>query len=370
MAEPLKNLYNETFFEILTSSCEEVIPTFNTQRFLKDIYDSEWENRELKDRLRHITITLNKQLPDDYKECISNIIKLIRVLKSHGAPSGSFEYTFLPDFIDQYGLEDYETSIQAMEKVTQFVTCEFAIRPFLIRYHEAMLNQMLIWSKHIHPSVRRLASEGCRPRLPWAVGVPSLKKDPSPIFPILENLKNDPSETVRRSVANNLNDISKDHPELVIKIAEQWIGNTEETDKLVKHACRTLLKQGNQEVMALFGYGSPDDFSISHFKMLTQKVTVGELLEFSFELENKSENEQKVRLEYGVYYLRSNGSHSKKVFKISEKEYSPESKTLINRSQSFQKITTKVFYPGKHFLSIILNGIEFEKKEFILNIQK
>ncbi len=370
MAEPLKYLYNEALFNILCTSCEDVIPGFSSAGFLEEIYDSEWENRELKERLRHITVSLYKQLPDDYSEMIGLIINLIPALKKNGAPVDTFEYAFLPDFIQLYGTDYPEDSIQAMEQITQFVTCEFAIRPFLIQYPDRMKPQMLEWSKHEHPSVRRLASEGYRPRLPWALGVPELKKNSEPILPVLENLKNDHSETVRRSVANNLNDISKDHPELVIEIAEQWIGNTEETDKLIKHACRTLLKQGNQRVMKLFGYGSVKEISLSDFVIHTPNVEVGESLDFSFKLINKSSGLKKVRIEYGVYYLKANGSHSKKVFKISEKEYPPKSETSINKSQSFRTITTKVFYPGKHFLTVILNGIEFDKQEFELKMNK
>ncbi len=366
MAEPLKNLYNDSFFYILTQACKDVIPSFDTSLFLKRIYDSEWENRELKERLRHITITLKEQMPADYRECISLVTDLIPALKNYGAPSGTFEYTFLPDFIQLYGTDHYEISVQAMREITQFVTCEFAIRPFLMQYPDLMKKQMLAWSTHKHPAVRRLSSEGYRPRLPWALGVPSLKKDPSPVLPVLENLKSDPSETVRRSVANNLNDMSKDHPELVIKIAKRWKGTSEDTDRLVKHACRTLLKQGNQEIMSLFGYGSTNDISVSGFEILTPKVDIGSNLEFSFKLENLSSSTQKVRVEYGIYYLRANGSHSKKVFKISEKEYSTESTSHISRSQSFRPITTKVFYPGKHKISIIINGIEIDKKEFKL----
>lgn len=366
MAEPLKNLYNTAFFETLTKACKEVIPKFDSSAFLKQIHDTDWDGRELKERLRHITITLKNQLPDDYPKCISLVIDLIPALKKNGAPCNTFEYTFLPEFVLLYGTDQYKTSVQALEEITQFVTCEFAVRPFLIQYPDEMMKQMLTWSGHVHPSVRRLASEGCRPRLPWAMGVPSLKKDPAPIIPILEHLRSDESETVRRSVANNLNDISKDHPGLVIAIAKKWIGNSSEIDSLVKHACRTLLKNGNQEMMSLFGYGSTDVISVSNFKIFTPKITVGDSLEFSFELENTSENEQKVRLEYGIYYLRSNGTHSRKVFKISEKEYLAGSKVRVDRKQSFKLITTKKFYLGKQMLSIIINGVEVDKKDFKL----
>jgi 3-methyladenine DNA glycosylase AlkC len=156
---------------------------------------------------------------------------------------GGLVYIFLPDYIEQYGLEDFESSVKAIENVTRFVSCEFAVRPFILKYGGTMMKKMRTWSLHKSYHVRRLSSEGSRPRLPWAISIPELKKDPSPILPILENLKNDPSEWVRRSVANNLNDIAKDHPGLVIELARKWKGISRETDAIIKHGSRTLLKK-------------------------------------------------------------------------------------------------------------------------------
>ena len=138
---------------------------------------------------------------------------------------GGLEHMFIPDYIEVYGIDHFDLSMKAFETVTQFVSCEFAVRPFFIRYGNQMVNQMKIWSRHKNESVRRLSSEGSRPRLPWAMAIPALKKDPSPILPILENLKNDPSEDVRRSVANNINDIAKDHPDIVMKLGQRLEGH-------------------------------------------------------------------------------------------------------------------------------------------------
>lgn len=214
--------------------------------------------------------------------------------------------------------------------------------------------------------VRRLSTEGCRPRLPWAMAIPSLKKNPIPIIPILEELKKDESESVRRSVANNINDISKDNPDMVIKLAKSWKGKTTETDKLIKHACRTLLKQGDLELLKIFGFGSINEIRIDNFEILTPKVKVGTFLEFTFKLKNTSKIASKIRLEYGVYYQKANKTLSKKVYKISEKEYQGNSITKINRKQSFKIITTQKFHLGLHQLSIIINGKEFNKVDFEL----
>lgn len=366
MAELFKNIYNQKFFDSFMQSLIQVKPDFNKESFLKSIYDKEWENRELKQRMRHISIVFKNHLSGDFAKNVDVILSLIDQLEKDGITESSLEYMFLPDFIELYGLEDYHTSIKAFERVTQFTSCEFAVRPFIIRYEAEMIKQMQLWAKHEHPLVRRLATEGCRPRLPWAIAIPSFKNNPDPILPILELLKNDRSETVRRSVANNLNDISKDNPDTVIQQANTWYGKSSETDWLIKHACRTLLKKGDRDVLKLFGFGSVDKINVNKLEIITPKVKIGSFLEFEFDLENANNEASKIRLEYGLYYLKANGNLSKKVFKISEKEYPKNSTSRINRKQSFKIITTRKFYPGKHQLSIIINGKEFNKVDFEL----
>lgn len=366
MPEPFKNIYNQDFFDRFTSSVKEVVSDFDTTAFQKEIYDTEWENRELKQRMRHITYVFKNHLSDNFKHNTEIILNLIPVLKTNGFKSDNLEFIFFPDFIEVYGIDDYETSVNAFEIITQFVSCEFAVRPFIINNPDTMLKQMFDWSNHKHQMVRRLATEGCRPRLPWAMAIPSLKENPESIIPILENLKNDTSESVRRSVANNLNDISKDNPQTVISLVKKWKGKTKETDALTKHACRTLLKQGNAEVMELFGFGRTNKIKISVFKILTPTVKIGSALEFSFSLKNTDKKTSKIRLEYGLFYQKANGNLSKKVFKISEKDYPKNSTTKINRKQSFKIITTRKFHKRKHQVSIVINGEELERMDFEL----
>lgn len=367
MAELFKNIYNHKFFNELTNTIHQIIPDFDTSSFLNIVFDAEWENRELKQRMRHISIVLKEHLSESYTKNVNSIVEIIQQLQKNGFKEDSLEFMFFPDFIEVYGLEDYNCSIIAFEQITQFTSCEFAVRPFIIKYEKEMTIQMHVWSMHKHPMVRRLSTEGCRPRLPWAMAIPALKKNPSPIIPILENLKNDKSESVRRSVANNLNDISKDNPNVVINLVKKWQGKTKETDWLLKHACRTLLKQGNSEVMELFGFSSIDEIKISNFQILTPNVKTGGSLGFRFNLINTSKLKLKIRLEYGLYYQKANGTLSKKVFKISEKEYPANSTREIIRKQSFKIITTRKYHLGLHQISIIINGNEFEKLGFDLS---
>lgn len=368
MPEPLKYIYSKPLFESFTETIKTVIPNFNKKGFINDIFNNEWDNLELKERMRHSTHTLHKHLSKDYKTDVENILKCIELLstKSKVTNYNTLAYMFFPDYIEQYGLDDYDTSISAMEIITQFTSCEFAIRPFIIKYEDKALMQMLKWSKHNNFHVRRLASEGSRPRLPWAMALPALKKEPLALIPLLENLKNDESEYVRRSVANNLNDIAKDNPDTVVIIAKKWIGKTKETDKLIKHACRSLLKQGHQELMQLFGFGSVEKINIEAFKILTPKVKIGDALKFTFNLKNTDTTPLKIRLEYVIHYQKANGSLSPKVFKISEKFYNKKSTTSIHKKQSFKIITTRKFHLGLHKVSIIVNGNEFNTLDFEL----
>ena len=213
--------------------------------------------------------------------------------------------------------------------------------------------------------IARLGGENF-PRIRIGV-VPNLKKDPTPIIPILENLKNDPARFVRLSVANNLNDIAKDNPEIVIDLAKKWKGESKEVDWIIKHGCRTLLKQGNPEVMELFGFDSiRNNISVEDFQISSPKVKVGDSLEFGFNLLNHSNKTIKIRLEYGIYYQKANGTLTKKVHKISEKEYTGNSTTRITRKHSFRVVTTRKFHLGLHQIAIIINGSEFEKYDFDL----
>ena len=179
MAELLKNIYNTTFFKGFTKTIEKVVPHFNNLSFTNSIFNADWENKELKQRMRHITIVLKEHLSTDFDQNVTHIINIINKLEHDGEKETSIEYMFFPDFIEFYGLNQYETSIRAFERITQFTSCEFAVRPFIIEYQHKMIDQMYLWSKHNHAMVRRLATEGCRPRLPWAMALPELKEKPS-----------------------------------------------------------------------------------------------------------------------------------------------------------------------------------------------
>ncbi len=356
--QPFKDLYSPQSVGRLGQYIKKVYPQFQKDKFEKVVFDKGWKDKELKQRMRHITLSLNQFLPARFKESSAVLVDCVLQMRKEGIESLGIEFLSLPDYVEVFGIEDYKASVKAIEVITQFISCEFAVRPFIIKYGDKMLQQMDAWGSHKNHKVRRLASEGCRPRLPWGMALPTLKKDPSPILPLLERLKDDEHEWVRLSVANNLNDISKDNPDTVLKLFKKWHGKSKNADWVIKHASRTLLKQGNADLMKLFGFGDAGSIQHNHFNIQTPKVNGGGDLQFSFSVTNAGKEPQMVRLEYGMHYLRANGTHSKKVFKISERECKPGETIAITRKQSFRPITTRVYYPGKQKVSLIVNGVE------------
>ena len=362
----IKDVYNKNFYKEFGKAATKVIPGFSSDKYIKAVYDHPFEKLEWKERLKLSTHILHTFMPDDFEIAAGFLCKIIDNLKDGDHYTSTFPYLFFQDYIATYGIEHFRTSMKSIGHITTFISGEFAVRPFLLKYGQPATDIMLEWSHSPNHHLRRLSSEGSRPRLPWGVALQFLKKDPAPIIPILEKLKNDPSEYVRRSVANSLNDIGKDHPSLLIEIAKSWQGISKDTDAIIKHACRNLLKQGHPEILTYYGLDGKN-VEISDLNILNTNIRTGEYLEFGFSLKNRIELPQHIRLEYAIYYLRANGSHTKKVFKISEKTYAPLEFTGITRRQSFRIITTKIFYEGTHYLSIIANGNEGSKQSFELN---
>jgi 3-methyladenine DNA glycosylase AlkC len=361
----LKDIYNKQFFHFISTVFKNNIPNFNTHKFQKHVLDKDWENRELKERMRHITVCLREYFPVNYVDCLPIISSIVAELKKLDRKEFGLAYIFIPDFIEMYGIDDYENSFSSIEEITSLVSAEFAIRPFIVKYPKQSMKQMLVWSKHSNHHVRRLASEGCRPRLPWAMAIPHLKIDPKDIFPILENLKNDESEYVRRSVANNLNDIAKDHPALVMNLAAKWVGKNSNTDKILKHGCRTLLKKAHPDALKHFGFHDCK-VTVKDLQLSKKNIKIGDTLGFSFKIEVLQKMPARLRVEYGIYYVKSNGKQNKKIFQITERDFSNLEICEIIRKQRFTDFTTRKHYPGKHKIAIVVNGKEMAEMEFKL----
>jgi len=356
--EPLKNMFNDALFDTLTSAFRAVYPTFPTETFMERIYDDQWEARELKERMRHTATVLHAVLPDDYRAAL-------RIIRRAAPALSGFGTMVFPDFVEVYGLDDWEASIPALEQFTQLCSSEFAVRPFIVRDQERMMAQMLAWSRHPNEHVRRLSSEGCRPRLPWAIALPALQADPSPILPILENLKSDEVEYVRRCVANNLNDIAKDNPQVTLEVARRWQAlGTPEIDAIITHALRTLVKKGDPGALAILGFGDDGAFEVKNLAVEPGEIPMHGEVTFSFDLESHGEIPQNLVIDYVVHLKRANGSQTAKVFKLTKKELAPGEKITFRRRHSFAPVTTRKYYPGEHAIEIQVNGARCGRQDF------
>ncbi|WP_276358444.1 DNA alkylation repair protein [Cohnella caldifontis] len=359
MAEPLKNMYDERFLRGFAGRVRGRLPDFEEEEFVRLALAPGWDGLELKGRIRRITESLGAVLPEDYERALD-------VLEDISDDCRGFPYLFFPDFVERYGLNHWERSIAALERFTPLSTSEFGVRPFLLKDLDRMMKTMRAWSEHPDEHVRRLASEGCRPRLPWAMGVPALKRDPSPILPILEQLKEDPSEYVRRSVANNLNDISKDHPEIVLERIRKWQGRHPSTDWILRHGSRGLIRTAHPEALERFGLLPPSGIRVETWSVSSETVPAGGSVEVRYAVRVPEGEPVKLRLELAVDYPRAGGRVSRKLFKMSEKISPPGSLVEGRRMLSFADLSTRRHYPGRHRLSLIVNGVEMAAAEAVL----
>ncbi|CCK77232.1 MAG: DNA alkylation repair protein [Oleispira antarctica] len=268
-----------------------------------------------------------------------------------------------------------EQGLAYLQKMTEFFSAEFAIRHFIIKQPIETLAILSTWLEHENHHVRRLVSEGTRSRLPWGMRLSIFIEQPQLVMPLLVALRDDEEEYVRRSVANHLNDIAKDHPKLIIETAQQWLAeeslallNTvqrKQRRKLIRHACRTLFKQGEPEVMALFGYQPAEDV---HCHLSSDQLTVSFSGDFKFEmqLEKKSSEANQLMVDYVMHFQKANGNQTPKVFKWLDRNFTDKASESISRKHSFRKISTRKYYPGTHRLEVIVNGIKKAQIDFEL----
>jgi 3-methyladenine DNA glycosylase AlkC len=366
---PLKYGYTDAYIARIAASVNRSWPGFDRAAFTALILASNWDELELKDRMRCISRALDETLPSDFSEALATLDPVLHEFSG-------FLAMFFPHFLERRIARDFEANwelgVLALARFTVHSSSEFAVRPLILQNPARMLGQMLDWTSSDCEHVRRLASEGSRPRLPWAMALPALKHDPTPLLPILEALRDDPSEYVRRSVANSWNDISKDHPGIVLEMAERWleetpsISSTGDRRRLVKHACRTLLKAGSPLAMVLFGFRDPKALHAEAFRLERPTIRLGDSLEFTFRIASKS-SIGRVRIEYAVFYQKANGSMSPKVFKISELDCVGKQRT-VTRRHKFRDLSTRKHHAGPHAIELRLNGVPKAKLGFELRL--
>ena len=357
----LKEMFNAARFRQIATLLTDVHRGFDQKQFLQ-LATTGLEPLSLLQRMRQGTHALHATLPASYPKALGVLRKLAPKIE-HG-----FVGIMLPDFVGVYGHEHVDESLDELHFLTRFSSAEFAIREFLKRDLTRTLAVMERWSRDENEHVRRLASEGCRPRLPWSFRLEALVADPSAVAPILENLRTDPSLYVRKSVANHLNDISKDHPDWMLARLKSWDLAHPHTQWIAKRAARTLIKAGHQPALRLFNFGSKPAVTLTGLKLAPARIKLGQPIEFSFTLTSASRQTQRLAVDYLIHYVKASGGSAPKVFKLRELTLAPGERQRLRKRQTFRNFTTRRHYSGPHRLEIQLNGRKVAQGAFILDV--
>ncbi|MGJ8676033.1 MAG: DNA alkylation repair protein [Akkermansiaceae bacterium] len=356
MKDGLGELAVEKIIQALLNSGAQFPP----EAFRKDALSS-LHNLELKERVTHLIMVMHRYLPSSFPETA----KILAEIRKHWVGADNpredkptmFAAWPVIDYVAEHGLNHPDTSLLLLRDLTPLFSAEFAIRPFLNTHPVQTYNTMLLWCLDSDEHVRRLASEGIRPRLPWAKKLSQFIKDPSRVLSLLDSLKDDPSDYVRRSVANNLNDISKDHPDLVIETCERWLlEKVSARQWIVRHATRTLVKAGYPAVFPLLGYSSQPRIEIEALRLSHNLVRLGETLVFNTVVTSVKSDPQKIVIDYAIHYMKANGQLARKVFKWKNLLLQPHQSVSLTKSHSFNIISTRTHYAGNHHVEVLVNG--------------
>jgi 3-methyladenine DNA glycosylase AlkC len=366
--EPFKNEFSHVKARRIGDSLKRAYPTFSTARFNKGL-ETELAPLELKQRMRHIADRIESVLPAHPPELFSILVKTLATDESDTRGLRGFLVWPLTEIVARRGLGHFNESMAALREMTKCFTAEFAIRPFLREHPQRTLKQLQAWCGDPDPHVRRLVSEGSRPLLPWGGNLTELLAPPHPTLALLEKLHRDPSDYVRLSVANHLNDFSKHHPSLVMDTLASWRDARPDDPhfvKLARHACRTLLKAGHPEALDFHGYGTTESLELKVLELAEKTVKIGGSLGFRMILRNAARKPLKVMFDYAIHHRKASGTLSPKVFKGRVRELAAGEVWEITGRHSFKPVTTRVYHAGIHRFEPRINGKAYPGGEFVL----
>src|SRR4051812_23386590 len=342
MGEPLKNHYGPDIPRRIGGMIAEAWPAFDKKSFIADALRG-YEPLELKQRAHHIAKALRTHLPKDFPAAVEILLSSLGPALEGTESFGMAPFTYFPHliFVAEHGLDHFEESMRAQHALTQRFSAEFSIRAFLQHDEARTLARLRAWASDSNPHVRRLVSEGTRPRLPWAGRLRSFMRDPAPVLALLELLKDDAELYVRRSVANNLNDIGKDHPKILTKVAKEWLRDaTPERQWVVRHALRSAVKRGDPGALDAMGYGKTANVSVGNVA-IPKRAPMGGSVTIAFDLTNRSKQQQHVLVDFRIHYVKSNGKASAKVFKLKELDLAPRETVSLSKKVSLKEMTTR-----------------------------
>jgi 3-methyladenine DNA glycosylase AlkC len=365
------HLFNPEKVNKIASEIAAFYPAFDKERFVTDVLH-EFPNLELKERIYHIAHSLNKHLPIPYSEAVKVLLNSLPAPCNPNLSDNDFgDFIYAPHshFIVAFGCnkEHVHLSLNALEQITTRCSAEDAIRYFINAFPEETMAQITEWTRHPHYHVRRLASEGTRPKLPWCI---KINLSPEQGLPILNKLYSDSTRFVIRSVANHLNDISKSQPELVIETLKKWQAqkaqNQKEMDFIIRHSLRTLIKNGHAEALKMMGVNQNPSLKLKSIS-IPEKVEMNTNFHFSFEL--AVEETAALMIDYIIVFKNKKGeTNSKKVFKLKSFEIGKnESINVSKKHMMRQFMTTRTLYPGKHEFALQINGQIVHRQFFDLN---
>ncbi|MGB4058992.1 MAG: DNA alkylation repair protein [Burkholderiaceae bacterium] len=351
MAEPLKNQYGPEVPARLAREVAAVHPGFDREAFLADALAG-YGALDLMARGRH--------LPADFEAAVGVLLASVQAAPPPEAATAMAPFFYLPHtcFVAAFGLGHFEASMRAQHLLTQRFTAEFSIRPFLQHHTQATLERLAQWATDPSHHVRRLVSEGTRPRLPWGQRLRDFQQDPTPVLALLERLKDDPELYVRRSVANNLNDIGKDHPAVLVDTARRWLpGASPERRWLVEHALRFAVKRGDAGALDVLGFGARAEVAVAQARVEPAVARVGGAVSVAFELHNTQTHAQDVLVDFCIHYVKASGQTAPKVFKLKTATLAPGQAVAFAKRVSLAQMTTRVHHPGTHRVEVLVNGV-------------
>lgn len=364
-------LFNSEKVTKIANEIFAVHPQFEKKLFITQTLE-EFPKLELKQRITHIAAMLQRYLPSDYSKAVTILLKALPAKNDETKTDndfGDFIYAPYGEFVARYGRaqNDFEISLNALYEITMRFSAEDAIRYFINEYPEQTFDKLLVWSTDPNYHVRRLTSEGTRPKLPWSQKITTPITKP---LPILDNLFSDKTRYVTRSVANHINDISKIDPVLALSILRTWKRSGKQTDSemhyIIVHSLRTLIKQGYKDALLFLDYSPSADVALTDFRISNTELSIGESLTFSFYL--TAQQDENVIIDYILYFQNKKGQmNGKKVFKLKQLSLRKSQTLHITKKHPFRSgMTTRVLYPGIHKIEIQVNGKKLREKTFLL----
>ncbi|HYC38273.1 MAG TPA: hypothetical protein VEC19_17735 [Usitatibacter sp.] len=358
MADRLVDSFGAPVVRGIAAAIRDAHPPFASRDFVRSALRG-FEPLDLMARARAIAQALAGHLPRDFPQAADILVRSLGPPLGTTGGHGMAPFFYLPHsfFVAAHGLGHFEESMRAQYEITQRFTAEFSIRVFLERTPDRTLARLREWTADPSVHVRRLVSEGTRPRLPWAPRLRAFQRDPTPVLELLERLKDDPELYVRRSVANNLNDIGKDHPAIAAETARRWLaGGAPHRRWIVAHALRSAVKRAEPGALEVLGYGAAARVSISNVAIEPPRARIGGRVEIGFEVHNPGRTRQGVLVDLRVHFVKANGQASPKTFKLRALELAPGERARLSKSISLDQLTTRTHYPGVHRVEALCNG--------------